>query len=115
MANRTLDHASIRVTDLEKSRAFYEGLLGLDRAPRPELGFPGVWYNLGGAQIHLIAHEKMMDGIDPTDPHMAIAVESLAAVKQDLEARGIKYIEFGGAQLWILDPDGNTVELCERR
>jgi glyoxylase I family protein len=115
MANRTLDHASIRVSDLDRSRAFYEGLLGLDRAPRPELGFPGVWYDLGGSQIHLIAHEKMMDGIDPTDPHMAIAVESLATVKQELEARGIKYVAFGGSQLWIRDPDGNTVELCERR
>jgi len=112
---RRLDHASLRIADLGRSREFYETLLGLETAPRPELGFPGVWYDVAGAQVHLIQHAKMTDGIDPTAPHLALEVESLADVKRTLAERGIEFLEFGGTQLWIRDPDGNVVELCERR
>ena len=34
---RGLNHASVRISDLARSRAFYEGLLGLTAAPRPDL------------------------------------------------------------------------------
>jgi catechol 2,3-dioxygenase-like lactoylglutathione lyase family enzyme len=110
----SLHHASVRVTDVARSRAFYEGLLGLDEAPRPDLGFPGAWYALGESQLHLIQQPKLFDDIDPTDPHVAFEVEDLAAVRRLLTARGIPFRDFGGAQLWIRDPDGNVVELCER-
>ncbi len=110
---RRLDHVSLRIADLGRARAFYEGLLGLRTAPRPELGFPGTWYDVAGTQVHLIQRDGGFDGIDPTGPHFAVQVESLAAVKHDLEARGIEYLAFGDTQLWIHDPDGNVVELCE--
>ena len=114
---RRLAHVSLRIADLDRSRAFYEGLLGLPAAPRPELGFPGAWYAVAGAQVHLIQHQIQhqggFEGIDPTGPHFAVEVESLAAVKQTLDARGVPYLAFGDMQLWIRDPDGNVVELCE--
>jgi glyoxylase I family protein len=115
MRVRRLDHTSLRIADVARSRQFYEALLGLETAERPELGFPGVWYDVAGAQIHLIQHGGMMDGIDPTAPHLALQVESLADVKRALTERGIEFLSFGDAQLWIRDPDGNVVELCERR
>ncbi len=41
-------HTGLIISDLEKSRAFYEGLLGLKPNPkRPDFGFPGVWYDIG--------------------------------------------------------------------
>jgi len=112
---RRLDHVSLRIADLARSRAFYEGLLAQRTAARPDLGFPGAWYDVAGAQVHLIQREGSMEGIDPAGPHFAVQVESLPAVKQELEARGIPYLAFGDAQLWIHDPDGNVVELCESR
>lgn len=112
---RQLDHVSLRIGDLPRSRAFYEGLLGLSTAPRPELGVAGVWYQIGGSQVHLIAQQKVVDGIDPTDPHLALQVPSVAEVKRVLEARKIPYLDFGGTQLWVRDPDGNVVEICEPR
>ena len=113
MRLRSLNHTSVRITDLERSRGFYESLLGLRPAPRPDLGFPGAWYEIGGSQVHLIQSPKIMDGIDPTDPHFALEVEDLNEVKRTLDARGISYVHFGGSQLWIRDPDGNVVEICE--
>ena len=114
MRARRLDHVSVRIADLGRSREFYEGLLGLTRAPRPELGVAGVWYGIGGGQLHLIQAPAMTDDIDPTGPHFAVEVESLAEAKRALEARGLRYLDFGGPQLWVRDPDGNVVELCER-
>jgi catechol 2,3-dioxygenase-like lactoylglutathione lyase family enzyme len=112
MAHRILDHSSVRIRDLARSRPFYEGLLGLEPAPRPDLGVPGTWYALGRAQLHLIQNEGIMPGsIDPTNPHFAIEVDDLDAMRRQLKAAGVEMLELGGEQLWILDPDGNTVEL----
>jgi len=110
-----LNHTSVRIADLRRSRDFYEGLLGLRVAPRPDLGMPGAWYDVGGAQVHLIEQAKAFDGIDPTDPHFALEVDDLDAVKRTLDARGVPYLALGAAQLWIRDPDGNVVEICTPR
>jgi len=112
---RSVNHVSVRIQDLARSRDFYEGLLGLSRAPRPDLGVAGAWYGIGASQLHLIECEKTFDGIDPTDPHVALEVPSVAAVKQELDARGVPYLALGEAQLWVRDPDGNVVEICEPR
>ena len=55
----TLVHASVRITDLRRSQDFYEGLLGFRQASRPDLGFPGAWYDLGQGQLHLIQAGKI--------------------------------------------------------
>ncbi len=63
----TLNHFSIRTTDLEASRRFYADVLGLTVGPRPDFAFPGFWMYRGdhadyaNAVVHLI-------GIDATDP-----------------------------------------------
>ena len=42
-----LHHAALRVSDCERSKRFYESLLGLAAVERPDFGFPGAWYGLG--------------------------------------------------------------------
>lgn len=106
-----LHHAALRVADFERSRAFYEGLLGMSAVPRPDLGFPGAWYGLGDGQLHLMQCQKYGHGpIDPTEAHVAIEVEDYEATKATLRERGVEFLELG-PQLWIRDPDGYTVEL----
>jgi len=110
MAKRSLDHASVRIRNVEESRRFYEGVLGLTPAQRPDLGIPGMWYALGEGQLHLIEREGTSGGIDPTEPHFAIQVDDLDAIRRILREAGLEILDFG-EQLWVLDPDGNTVEL----
>jgi glyoxylase I family protein len=111
-----LHHASIRVTDLGRSRAFYEQLLGLGAVDRPDLGFPGVWYGIGrSGQLHLIEREALGMKIDPTGPHFAIEVEDLGEARAQLAAAGAELLDPGGDQLWVLDPDGYTVEITQIR
>ena len=49
-----LSHSAFRITDVDKSRAFYENVLGLKPIPRPDFSFKGMWYGIGSGQIHLI-------------------------------------------------------------
>jgi glyoxylase I family protein len=112
---RAFSHAGLRIGNLEKSRHFYENVLNLKTLPRPDFGFGGAWYGLGGNAIHLICSEDHGRKIDPLGPHLAIEVEDFEATKATLRESGIEFLEgpaMGiGHQLWILDPDGNTIEL----
>jgi catechol 2,3-dioxygenase-like lactoylglutathione lyase family enzyme len=110
-----LHHASIRVSDLERSRTFYERLIGLSRIERPELGFPGVWYGIGSGQLHLIERASLGMKIDPTGPHFAIEVADIAEARRQLAEAGVETLDPGADQLWVLDPDGYTVEITQAR
>ncbi|MDA8329207.1 MAG: VOC family protein [Betaproteobacteria bacterium] len=48
-------HVALLVSNLQRAREFYEGVLGLvpDLA-RPVMRFDGIWYSLGAIQIHLL-------------------------------------------------------------
>lgn len=116
-------HGGLLVSDLDRARAFYEGVLGLSvNDTRPDLGYPGVWYDLGTQQIHLM----VLPNPDPVtgrpahggrDRHLALAVDDLAALKSVLEAKGIAFTmsKSGRAVLFCRDPDGNALEFVEVR
>lgn len=113
-------HASLLVPDLARARAFYEGVLGLTPIPRPELGFPGVWYDLGGPAPHLSA----LPSPDPShgrpahggrDRHLALAVSDLDALAARLERAAVAYTRSrsGRRALFCRDPAGNALEFIE--
>jgi glyoxylase I family protein len=109
----TLHHASIRVSDLARSIAFYEGVLGLRPIARPDFGIAGRWYGIGGGQLHLIEGVAPGGNLDPTGPHFALAVDDLGAARRELAAAGVETLDPGGSQLWLRDPDGNVIELTD--
>ena len=117
-------HAGLLVSDLARAKAFYESVLGLTPYPdRPELPYPGEWYDLGsGQQLHLMQLPNPDAGsIRPEhggrDHHIALAVTNMAALKSRLEAAGVSYTvsKSGRAALFCRDPDANTLEFVEIR
>ncbi|MFZ5558330.1 MAG: VOC family protein [Pseudomonadota bacterium] len=114
-------HASLLIADLERARAFYEGVLGLAPSPaRPGMDFDGVWYDIGGCQLHLLC----LPNPDPVegrpahggrDRHTALAVKGWDELKARLDAAGIAYTlsRSGRRALFVRDPDGNALELVE--
>ncbi len=115
-------HATHLVADLDAARTFYEGVLGLSAdAGRPDLGYPGVWYDVGmQQQIHLMQLPNPEVGLQRPahggrDRHMALAVSDLAALMQRLDAAGISYTlsKSGRRALFCRDPDGNALEFIE--
>lgn len=112
-------HMSVQITDLEKSREFYEGILGFEQTARPDFGFPGVWYQVGDVQVHLIGEIPGMERATPpksTSPiatHLAFEIEDYRNVLDTLAAKGLEPLGLGEevGQIFVSDPDGNVIEL----
>lgn len=115
-------HAGLLVGDLARARRFYESVLGLVPSPaRPELPYPGEWYDLpGGQQLHLMnlpnpdAHAVRPEH-GGRDRHIALGVRDLAALRARLDAATVAYTvsKSGRAALFCRDPDENTLEFVE--
>ena len=115
-------HATFLTSDLIKSRAFYENVLGLRAdTKRPQMSFDGVWYDTApNQQIHLMVLPDPEKGLlrpqhGGRDRHVALAVSDLAALMQRLDAAGIIYTlsKSGRRALFCRDPDGNALEFIE--
>lgn len=114
----TAHHMSFPVRDLERSRRFYQDVLGLAQIARPELGVAGLWYGAGACEVHLI---EVPEGIEvgappprllPLDRHAAFAVAEYAETREHLLRHGLEIVENPGAgQMWVRDPDGHIIEL----
>ncbi|MCX7098222.1 MAG: VOC family protein [Methylococcales bacterium] len=116
----SLNHASLIVANAEQSLDFYCGILGLQQVERPDLGFPGVWLQLGTQQLHLLE----LDNPDPTtgrphhggrDRHVALNALALEPIQTALNQAGIPYTMSisGRRAMFCRDPDGNAVEIIE--
>jgi len=112
-------HSSFLTSDLARSRAFYEGVLGLQPNPkRPKMSFDGVWYDVApNQQIHLLSlPDPEADLQRPThggrDRHIALAVSDFDKLKASLDKAGIIYTlsQTGRSALFCRDPDGNALE-----
>jgi len=126
---KTLDHVTLVVDDLERSAAFYVDLLGMRRVERPVFGFPGLWFQAGNTQIHLILkNEKSSFAGLPDAPaeaaagrvfHFAFEVADCHTAVERLKGAGVRIRGTGlrpdGChQVWCYDPDGHVVELFSR-
>ena len=123
MIARRLHHASFPVTDLERAREFYEGVLELEPIARPDLGFEGAWYRAGDCEIHLLVPPTGMDvgqppkSLNPMALHTAFTIDDYGSVAARLCAAGVELLELGeeAGQMWVRDPDGNVIELIAAR
>ncbi len=118
---KRLHHASLVVSDLAASRAFYEGILGLPVSPlRPAMSFEGIWYDIGEQQIHLLVVPNPDKGaVRPAhggrDRHTALVVNDFGELIARLDKAGIPFTfsQSGRRALFCRDPDGNALELME--
>ena len=112
-------HVALLVTDLARAAMFYGEILGLESAPR-SLTFPGLWFQVGDFQIHLMQHDEWQAPCPRSDkwgrnPHMAFQVHDLAAIKTRLieHQYPVQLSASGRAALFTQDADGNIVELSQ--
>ena len=112
-------HATFLTSDLPKSRAFYEGVLGLQVNPhRPKMSYDGMWYDVAiNQQIHLMLLPDPEVGLQRPahggrDRHIALAVSDITQLVEQLKRAGTAYTlsQSGRPALFCRDPDGNALE-----
>ena len=125
MTVKELGHLVLYVRDLGRSAAFYGDVLGWDVAFPVTLGIPAAAFTSGRTHHELLLIEVGEDAADlPSGRrvglyHFGLKVgdsdDELRAVVAQLQAAGVTIV---GASdhtvthsLYILDPDGNEVEL----
>ena len=119
-----IGHVALRVADVERSRAFYTKLLGLEVVEEdPEHG--GVFMALEGLSHTIDLFPVPDPRTAPTqDPgavgvrHVAFLVESELALKEacvTLEANGVTIVRavdhVSQKSIYFHDPDGNLLEI----
>ena len=109
------DHVAIYVTDLQRARAFYGGVLGLREVSRPEsFDFPGAWYDLSPGTFHLLVERERQ----PDHPrHFCLWVSDVRAAAEAIAKAGFpadwstKHKIIGVDRFFTRDPDGNRIEI----
>lgn len=98
--------------------AFYEGLLGIRRVPKPPIlaARGGCWFELPPLRVHLGVEADFRSA---RKAHPALAVADLPALIAELTAAGVEVRAGDGGvdgaeQAYVDDPFGNRIELIER-
>jgi catechol 2,3-dioxygenase-like lactoylglutathione lyase family enzyme len=110
-----IDHCSVIITDVERSRRFYREVLGLKEIHKPRtFDFVVVWFELGDTQLHLLL-KNMPDTLSPR--HFALRVSDCAAARAYFRSEGVPTQETtpipGADRFFISDPDGNRIEIIQ--
>ena len=110
-----IDHVAIDITNVDRSKAFYGGVLGLQEIPRPEsFDFGGAWYQIGPEVLHLVSRST---AYPPAPHHFCLWVEDISSAAKVIESAGYeivwdtRYKIKGIDRFFVRDPDGNRVEL----
>jgi lactoylglutathione lyase len=122
-------HTMYRITDPERSRAFYEALgftfsRDMDIVRNGELEATNYFFSLGDDENVLeltYNHDGRTYELGTAYGHIAIAVDDLDGTLARLKEQGIEpdrepyRVREGGSRLtFVTDPDGYRVELLER-
>ena len=122
-------HTMYRITDPEKSRAFYEALglefrRDMDIVRNGETEATNYFYGVPGQEEELeltYNHDGRAYELGTGYGHVALAVDDLAGTLDQLNEQGIEperepyRVREGGSLLcFVSDPDGYRIELIDR-
>ena len=122
-------HTMLRVGDLERSVAFYTGVLGmtvLRTTDRPAQKYRLAFVGYGDESAHAVLELTYNYGVDRYEPgdgfgHIAIEVPDVATACAEVRAKGGTVTREAGPVkggttviAFVQDPDGYKIELIER-
>lgn len=125
---RQIDHVVLRIRDLDKTLAFYVDVIGC-RIEKRQDAIGLIQLRAGASLIDLVPIDGPLGKMGGAAPgkearnvdHFALQVTPFdeAAIRIHLNRLGVPVSEFGmrygadgtGPSVYVIDPDGNTVEL----
>ena len=118
-----LNHYNVAVADLEASRRFYTGVLGLVDGMRPPFETPGAWLYVGDEPVvHLSPAKRRPSKTTGRFDHIAFTASDLPGMVRRLKRKQVDFVvrkvpemqgnpNAGGSQVFIKDPDGVVIEI----
>ena len=111
---RTINHVSMAVMDVEKSAAFYKGLLGLKEVSRPGNGGINLGLSDGFLGLYKLPNPGTVNhfciGVDDFDPDKMADRLKQQGIQSTVDRNPANRTS-GGDQLYFTDPDKTRVQL----
>ena len=136
---QSIDHITLIVENLERTRHFYCDCLGMQQVTRPDFNFPGLWLspssptaaetNYLQAMIHITLADEQSGLAGWGDRqvrrpsrghHFAFEVADAQSAHEHLQQLGIPIVVApkqrpdGAIQCYVQDPDGHLIELFSK-
>jgi len=111
-----MNHFNVLTDDVDKTRAFYVGVLGLTEGDRPPFKFDGAWLYADGRPILHISKAKLPEPRAGVIDHIAFSAKDLPGTVARLKSHNIvhtvnRQVGTGIWQVFCHDPMGAKVEL----
>jgi catechol 2,3-dioxygenase-like lactoylglutathione lyase family enzyme len=111
-----MNHFNVLTDDVDATRRFYIGIIGLTEGERPPFAFGGAWLYAGGHPILHVSEAKLPRDRAGVIDHIAFTATDLKGTVARLKQHGIAYTlnQQAGTRLWQVfchDPMGAKVEL----
>lgn len=116
---KAFNHVALQVSDVEQSAEFYAKVLDLSEIPIPAFDYPVRWFSLGeNRELHLIGRKEAGTSTGIRGNHFCLEVTDILQAEKHLQDLGVAYQPIklrpdGVRQLFLTDPDGHYIELCE--
>ncbi|HEX8647312.1 MAG TPA: VOC family protein [Thermoleophilaceae bacterium] len=111
------DFVTLPVTDYERAKEFYGGVLGLPFAKQWGQ-MPAGEFETGSLTLALMQSDAFGQEFHPHGAPVALHVEDFDAAKAELESRGVEFLNSMDSGVCFMgifkDPDGNTLMLHHR-
>jgi lactoylglutathione lyase len=118
-----INHIAFSVAQLERSRQFYQDVIGLDTIPEPFHDGRHVWLSVSEhAHLHLIQNPPPIV-VPSKNTHLCFSVPDVNAFVKVLQERKIAFEDWPGKpsaittrtdgihQVYLQDPDGYWIEI----
>jgi catechol 2,3-dioxygenase-like lactoylglutathione lyase family enzyme len=113
-----VDFIAVPTRDVDQAVAFYEGVLGLERAKQWG-NMPAHEFETGSLTIALMQSDAFGMEFKPHTHPIALQVDDVHAAREELESKGIEFgadtIDSGVCHMaFFADPDGNALMVHHR-
>lgn len=111
-----MNHFNVLTDDVDATRKFYVGILGLTEGERPPFKFDGLWLYAGGRPILHVSAGRLPKERAGVIDHIAFSTTDLKATVARLTEHGVEHtlnrqVGSGIWQIFCHDPMGAKVEL----
>jgi predicted enzyme related to lactoylglutathione lyase len=116
MKYREIAFVGYPVTDMARSREFYEGVLGLEKAR--DFGADFTEYDIGSGTLGLCRMDDWKPSKD--GPSAGLEAENFDEVLMAVRSANVEFamepVDFPGCRMFVVrDPDGNMVTIHRRK